>query len=114
MPKIPTFTTEARPTAEVGSVTSNLQIPLNTVAGALKPLTDAVVKYKTAEQNASNKTEALELENKAVIKLNDLSQDISIKYTNSEGILENRGDTMSLLVKHLTVKYKLYLLIVIY
>jgi hypothetical protein len=36
MPKIPTFTTEARPTAEVGSVTSNLQIPLNTVAGALK------------------------------------------------------------------------------
>ena len=84
MPKIPTFTTEARPTAETGSVTSNLQIPLNTVAGALKPLTDAVVKYKTAEQNASNKTEALELENKAVIKLNDLSQDISIKYTNSD------------------------------
>ena len=84
MPKIPTFITEARPTAEVGSVTSNLQIPLNTVAGALKPLTDAVVKYKTAEQNASNKTEALELENKAVIKLNDLSQDISIKYTNSD------------------------------
>ena len=84
MPKIPTFTTEARPTAETGSVTSNLQIPLNTVAGALKPLTDAVVKYKTAEQNASNKTEALELENKAVIKLNDLSQDIGIKYTNSD------------------------------
>ena len=84
MPKIPTFTTEARPTAKVSSVQSNLQIPLNTVAGALKPLTDAVVKYKTAEQNASNKTEALELENKAVIKLNDLSQDISIKYTNSD------------------------------
>jgi hypothetical protein len=84
MPKIPTFTTEARPTAKVSSVQSNLQIPLNTVAGSLKPLTDAVVKYKTAEQNASNKTEALELENKAVIKLNDLSQDISIKYTNSD------------------------------
>jgi len=84
MPKIPTFTTEARPTAEVSSVQSNLQIPLNTVAGAFKPLTDAVVKYKTAEQNVSNKTEALELENKAVIKLNDLSQDISIKYTNSD------------------------------
>tara|TARA_Y100001970_G_scaffold290505_1_gene424482 strand:- start:11197 stop:13287 length:2091 start_codon:yes stop_codon:yes gene_type:complete len=83
MPKIPTFTTEARPTAEVSSVQSNLQIPLNTVAGAFKPLTDAVVKYKTAEQNASNKTEALELENQAVIKLNDVSQEISIKFTNS-------------------------------
>ena len=83
MPKIPTFTTEARPTAEVSSVQSNLQIPLNTVAGALKPLTDAVVKYKTAEQNASNKTEALELENQAVIKLNDVSQEISTKFTNS-------------------------------
>jgi len=83
MPKIPTFTTEARPTAEVSSVQSNLQIPLNTVAGALKPLTDAVVKYKTAEQNASNKTEALELENQAVIKLNDVSQEASIKFTNS-------------------------------
>ena len=83
MPKIPTFTTEARPTAEVSSVQSNLQIPLNTVAGAFKPLTDAVVKYKTAEQNASNKTEALELENQAVIKLNDVSQEISTKFTNS-------------------------------
>ena len=84
MPKIPTFTTEARPTAKVSSVQSNLQIPLNTVAGALKPLTDAVVKYKTAEQNASNKTEALELENQAVIKLNDVSQEISTKFTNSD------------------------------
>ena len=76
---------EARPTAEVSSVQSNLQIPLDTVAGALKPLTDAVVKYKTAEQNASNKTEALELENQAVIKLNDVSQEISTKFTNSNG-----------------------------
>ena len=35
MPKIPTFTSEARPTAQVGSVKSNLQIPLSqTVAKA--------------------------------------------------------------------------------
>tara|TARA_R110000803_G_scaffold95040_1_gene162791 strand:- start:3668 stop:5779 length:2112 start_codon:yes stop_codon:yes gene_type:complete len=84
MPKIPTFTTEARITGTSGSVTSNLQIPLNTVAGALQPLTDAVVKYKTAEQNASNKTEALELENQAIIKLNDVTQEISKKFTNSD------------------------------
>ena len=29
MPKIPTFTSQARPTAQVGSVKANLQIPLS-------------------------------------------------------------------------------------
>jgi hypothetical protein len=39
MPKIPTFTSEARPTAQAASVVSNIKIPLNqTVAGALRPL----------------------------------------------------------------------------
>jgi hypothetical protein len=36
MPKIPTFTTQARPTAEVGSITSNIKLdPTKTMAGAL-------------------------------------------------------------------------------
>ena len=85
MPKIPTFKTEARITAESASATANIQIPLtNTLAGSLKPLTDAFVKYKTAEKNAENKTEALELENQAVLKLNDATQEASMM-KNSDG-----------------------------
>jgi len=85
MPKIPTFKTEARITAESASTTTNIQIPLtNTLAGSLKPLTDAFVRYKTAEKNAENKTEALELENQAVLKLNDATQEAS-KMKNSDG-----------------------------
>lgn len=46
MPKIPTFTSEARPTAEAASVVSNIKIPLNqTVAGALRPLGKAAEDY---------------------------------------------------------------------
>ena len=44
MPKIPTFTTQVRPTAETASVTSNVKLPLNTVADALSPVTRAVRK----------------------------------------------------------------------
>ena len=64
MPKIPTFVSQARPTAEVGSVKSNLQVPLSqTVAGALEPLTDALVKRSIQETDIHNKTQALRLEN---------------------------------------------------
>jgi hypothetical protein len=45
MPKIPTFTSEARITEQAASVKSNLQIPLSqTIGTALSPLTDFVVK----------------------------------------------------------------------
>lgn len=64
MPKIPTFTSEARPTAQVGSVKSNLQIPLSqTVAGALSPVTDFVVKKAVQANDTQNRTEALRLGN---------------------------------------------------
>ena len=36
MPKIPTFTTQARPTAEVGGVKSNIQAPIPTFAGGIQ------------------------------------------------------------------------------
>ena len=43
MPKIPTFTARGRPTTEVGSVRSNIQIPLTqTIGTALAPVTKAV------------------------------------------------------------------------
>jgi hypothetical protein len=64
MPKIPTFTSEARPTANVGSAKSNLQIPLSqTVANAVSPITDFVVKKAVQANDTQNRTEALRLGN---------------------------------------------------
>jgi hypothetical protein len=84
MPKIPIFQTQARPTAEVGSVKSNIQIPLTqNIGSALEPLTKAIVDYKIKEKNTENKTEALELENRSVIELNDVAQKASSLYKNS-------------------------------
>lgn len=72
MPKIPTFTTQARPTAEVGSVKSNVQIPLSqTIGSALAPVTKAVTQHRVQEKNFENKTEALKLENEALLEFTD-------------------------------------------
>lgn len=85
MPKIPTFTAESSPTAEVGSVKSNIQIPLSqTIGTALAPVTKAIVDYKVKEKGIENKTEALELENKSVLELNDVAQKASSLYKNSD------------------------------
>jgi hypothetical protein len=85
MPKIPTFTTEARPTAEVSSIKSNIQIPLSqTLGNALAPVTKAIVDYKVKEKNIENKTEALELENKSVLELSQVSKKASSLYKNSD------------------------------
>jgi len=59
MPKIPTFTSEARPTAEAVSVVSNIKIPLNqTVAGALRPLGKAAEDYYVKQKDLESKLEA--------------------------------------------------------
>ena len=66
MPKIPTFTSTLRPTAEVGSVKSNIQIPLsNTIGNALAPITDAIVEHRIKEKK-------LEADNKAYSLLSDM------------------------------------------
>ena len=66
MPKIPIFQTKARPTAEVGSVKSNIQIPLSqNIGNALAPITDAIVDYKVKERK-------LEADNKAYSILSDM------------------------------------------
>lgn len=73
MPKIPTFTTQARPTAEVGSVKSNVQIPLSQTLGtALAPATKAIVQHRVQEKDFENKTEALKLENESLLELTDV------------------------------------------
>ena len=72
MPKIPIFQTEGRITAEVGSVKSNVQVPLSQTLGtALAPATQAIVQHRVQEKNFENKTEALKLENEALLQFTD-------------------------------------------
>ena len=59
MPKIPTFTARGTPTAEVGAVKSNIQIPLSQNIGtALAPVTKAIEDYAVKQKEISQKLEA--------------------------------------------------------
>ena len=50
MPKIPTFITEARPTAEVGGVVSGIQVPVTSpFTGVQSALTDYYIQEKKKE-----------------------------------------------------------------
>ena len=76
MPKIPTFKTEARPTADSLSIQSTTQIPLSqTIGNALAPVTKAVEQHAVNEKNLENKSEALSLENKALLELTDVFEE---------------------------------------
>ena len=66
MPKIPTFTAQARPTAQAASVVSNIKVNVNqSVAAALRPLGKAAEDYYVKEKK-------LEADNKATLALSDL------------------------------------------
>ena len=59
MPKIPTFTTQARPTAEVGSIKSNIQIdPTKTMAAGLAVAATAAQDYYVKQRDNVEKLEA--------------------------------------------------------
>jgi len=59
MPKIPTFTTQARPTAEVGSIRSNIQIdPTKTMAAGLAVVATAAQDYYVKQRDNVEKLEA--------------------------------------------------------
>ena len=84
MTKIPTFVTQARPTAEVGDVRSNIQIsPSQNIATALAPITKTIMNYAAVEKLNQSKNEALELENQSVLELNTAVQEAS-KMKNKE------------------------------
>jgi hypothetical protein len=100
MPKIPTFTTQARIAAETPSVAQTPQIsPSMNIASALAPVTQGLMNYYAREKFTADKTEALELENKAMVDLLNLrseleknaNPDLSIKsfQDGSNTILEN-------------------------
>jgi hypothetical protein len=59
MPKIPTFTAQARPTAEVGSIRSNIQIdPTKTMAAGLAVVATAAQDYYVKQRDNVEKLEA--------------------------------------------------------
>ena len=87
MPKIPTFTSEARPTAQAASVVSNIQIPLNeTVAGALRPLGKAAEDYYIKEKEIETKVQAGELNADATVEVFNAAEEAELKNTPQEGI----------------------------
>ncbi len=78
MPKLPVFTSKGTMTTETGSAQTNIQMSLkDNLATSLAPITKKVSEYGVKRKNAENKTEALELENKAVVELNGYVQEAS-------------------------------------
>jgi hypothetical protein len=73
MVKIPTFTAEGTVTTDVGVTQPGTKIPLaSNIGTALEPVTKAVTKHAIQEKNFENKTEALKLENEALLELVDV------------------------------------------
>ena len=59
MPKIPTYTTQGRPTAETSGVTSNISIsPTATVAARLLPAAEKTSNYYIKQRDNTEKLEA--------------------------------------------------------
>jgi hypothetical protein len=71
MPKIPTFQTQARPTAEVGGVQTGIQAPLET---NLVKMGAVIADYYTKAEQASNITEAQKIKNEQIDKINELAR----------------------------------------
>ena len=77
MPKIPTFTAQGSIEQLVGT-TSNIKMSLNdTLAGALAPVTDAVVRHQIKENDLQDRTTALKLENDFITESNLLNEKIN-------------------------------------
>jgi len=87
MPKIPTFISEARPTAEVSSIKSNIQVsPNSSLAAALIPAAKTIDNYYLKEKEISNKVESGKLLNEATLEIFELQSKSKLKSTPEEGI----------------------------
>lgn len=71
MPRIPTFTTQARPTAEVGAVQTGIQAPLD---NTLSKIGTVVADYYTKAEQASNVLEAQKIKNANIDKISELTR----------------------------------------
>tara|TARA_R100000951_G_scaffold85912_1_gene73622 strand:- start:4118 stop:5722 length:1605 start_codon:yes stop_codon:yes gene_type:complete len=87
MPKIPTFTSQVAPTAEVGAVKSNIQIsPKSSLAGALLPAANAITQFYVKEKEISNKVEGGKLIADANQELLEIKEQAKLKSTPDEGV----------------------------
>ena len=87
MVKIPTFTADAEPTAEVASVKSNIRVsPQSSLAATLLPAAKDVEKYLIQEKIISNKVEGGKLLAEANQELYEVQQQANTKSTPDEGI----------------------------
>lgn len=80
MPKIPTFVSQGVPTVEAPSIKTSFQVPLTGVGSpsvTLEPVIKSLNDYYVKEQAVVEKTQALELENKASIELEETKARIS-------------------------------------
>ncbi len=99
MPKIPTFQSTARPTTEVASVTTGIQVsPTSTVAAKLLPAADAITNYSIKKKNSEEKLVA----SKVILELQ--SESDKIIQSQKENIVEedavnNWKNTFTPLVK---------------
>ena len=84
MPKIPTFTSQVRMTAETGQKAPVIQQSLeSTTASAFQPIAKAVTDFAIKEKLIQDKAEALDLENQSILELNTAAQQAS-KLLNKE------------------------------
>jgi len=84
MPKIPTFTSQVRMTAETGQKAPVIQQSLkSTTASAFQPIVKAVTDFAVKEKLIQDKAEALDLENQSILELNTAAQQAS-KLLNKE------------------------------
>ena len=82
MPKIPTFESTARPTTEIGAVTTGIQVsPTSTIAAKLLPASDQLANYAIKKRDNEEKLIA----KKAILELK----------SESDKIIESQKDNIS-------------------
>ena len=83
MPKIPTFESQGRPTAEVGGVKSNVQVPFET---SFTKMGSVIADYYVKEKEVSNKAEADKLFIEAQTEIFNAKKKAELKITPEEGV----------------------------
>jgi hypothetical protein len=83
MPKIPTFEAQGRPTAEVGGVKSNVQVPFET---SLTKMGSVIADYYVKEKEIASKSEADQLYIEAQTDIFKAKKEAELKTNPDEGI----------------------------
>tara|TARA_R100001224_G_scaffold14501_2_gene7233 strand:- start:3200 stop:5818 length:2619 start_codon:yes stop_codon:yes gene_type:complete len=96
MPKIPTFQAEGS-IEQLQGTTTNIQVGLNqTIGDAIKPATNALVKFKIKENDLQNKTEALKLENNFINDMQSVYEKANILSNKEQAqtIIKNESNAL--------------------